>query len=173
MTDELELLLEEQVQEEERPGPRLLMEKRRYQPARKRAAVPGEEGRVEQQTVETVQEEEERFSKAEAGEGKDAGEVGELLRRSVLQKPGAEREPFRQRWGHREEFGAVNAARAAYEELSRIKQAAGYRRPFSGAGVRLMKPSADAARSMQVSVQEIDRLFQRDARRYDGGFVWQ
>lgn len=61
---------------------------------------------------------------------------------------------------------------ALYVDLSRARQAARYRRPTAGQRISLVKET-DGAGPVGWDPAEVDRAFQIDARRYDGGFSWQ
>lgn len=58
-----------------------------------------------------------------------------------------------------------------YGELARTRQAARYRRPAAGQKVSLEKERV-TAEGTGLAAADLDKLFQRDARRYDGGFTW-
>lgn len=66
---------------------------------------------------------------------------------------------------------APEGARDLYRTLLETRRAAEYRPPQRGERVKLVKePAPEAGR---LDAAGLDRLFQRDARRYDGGFTWQ
>ena len=71
-----------------------------------------------------------------------------------------------------ERRGQIPDARRLYLGLIRARQAAQYRRPGAGQRVALEKESG-SSRSLELDAAGMDRIFQRDARRYDGGFTWQ
>ena len=103
-----------------------------------------------------------------------------------VQEPEAEFLPQRERdalgWEklHRErmpsEIAGISAvsggAEALYLGLIRARQAAGYRRPDSAQRIPLSKEES-AFRAAGTDAADLDRILQRDARRYDGGFTWQ
>lgn len=181
MTDELELLLEEEEereeQEQELPG---------LFPVKYRGVRDGRPGEVqaapgpEEERPETVlrlprrgaarfeawegfapQTETEPFNRAPGTEGGAAVEV--TASPGSPEKTGS---AFLRAGTLRQE-----AAGRFYRALLRSGRAAGYRRAERGESIRVVNrqttgtPAPDAA--------ALDRLFQRDARRYDGGFTWQ
>ena len=66
----------------------------------------------------------------------------------------------------------AGSAEALYLGLIRARQAAGYRRPAESRRIPLVKETNGVAAS-GLDAAGMDRVFQRDARRYDGGFKWQ
>lgn len=60
---------------------------------------------------------------------------------------------------------------AVYTALRRVRQAVEYRPVRRGEKIRLEKQSGSPSEGLDAA--GLDRLFQRDARRYDGGFTWQ
>ena len=183
MTDELELLLEEEEEREERELPALFPVK--YQAGRNRlpgetpaASAPAENGRTlafraaertgeqiegqeEQQVNQAPLVEAEPYIQSEKAESGPAAEEAENLF------------PFETVEGEFRFPGRLREDPAGrfYRTLLRSGRAAGYRRPEERGSVQVVReqaaelPAPDAAR--------LDRLFQRDARRYDGGFTWQ
>ena len=80
-------------------------------------------------------------------------------------RPESGLEPFLRQNGAGRTAGAVWAERAVRQSLA--ADTAG-----NAAGLRHAAPTAEAAyvRGSALDAEELDRLFQRDARRYDGGF---
>lgn len=68
---------------------------------------------------------------------------------------------------------AARAAQELYQALDKGRRAAGYRPGAAGGGVRLVRERGSASLPAAADARELDRQFQRDARRYDGGFTWQ
>lgn len=64
------------------------------------------------------------------------------------------------------------AAERFYRELRSLRQAADRRAPQREESVHLVRELGEATAG-NLDAAGIDRLFQRDARRYDGGFTWQ
>ena len=64
-----------------------------------------------------------------------------------------------------------DAAGRFYRTLTRIERAAGYRRAEGRETVRVVGQGAEPPSLPDAA--GLDRLLQRDARRYDGGFTWQ
>lgn len=65
-----------------------------------------------------------------------------------------------------------STATGFYRELARLHRAARYRREESVAPPPLPTPDQREAQGDHFSAARLDRVFQRDARRYDGGFSW-
>lgn len=183
MTDELELLLEEEEEREERELPALFPVK--YQAGRNRlpgetpaASAPAENGRTlvfraanrtDEQTDEREERRENRTPLAETEPYVQAEEAQSNLSAEKMESPFS----FETEEGELQLPGRLreDAAGRFYRALLQSGRAAGYRRPEERGSVQVVReqaaelPAPDAAR--------LDRLFQRDARRYDGGFTWQ
>ena len=68
--------------------------------------------------------------------------------------------------------GESRKTRALYGEMTRLRSAAAYAETGGGREVvRVAVPAAAAAGALTTRTVELDRLFQRDARRYDGEFT--
>ena len=201
MTAELELLLEEEEEREERELPALFPVK--YQAGRNRlpgetpaASAPAENGRTlvfraANRTDEQTDEREERrencallmetkpyIQTEEAADGlltggARSGIPSEEAQRSLSAEKTERPFSFETAEGELRLPGRLREDPAGrfYRALLRSGRAAGYRRPEERGSVQVVReqaaelPAPDAAR--------LDRLFQRDARRYDGGFTWQ
>ena len=84
--------------------------------------------------------------------------------------PGIIRERFA--WLNEESFRRENAGQF-YEALSRTKRMARTAvRPTEKVRTPMVRQETDQTRPGQ-DARWLDRIFQRDARRYDGGFTWQ
>lgn len=192
MTDELELLLEEEEEREEQELPALFPVKYRAgwdrlpgeAPA---ASVPAENGQTQ------------AFRAAERA-GEQADERGEQRENRALL---TETKPYIQTEEAQSGLSAEEAESSSvaekteslfscetvegefrlpgrlredpagrfYRALLRSGRAAGYRRAEEGRSVRVVREQA--AEFPAPDAAGLDRLFQRDARRYDGGFTWQ
>ena len=114
---------------------------------------------------------------SEAGNGETAG-VG------VYQTPALVREPVFWAWsgndtviveqqsGETALSAPAGGAEALYLGLIRARQAAGYRRPAESRRIPLVK-GTNGFTASGLDAAGMDQIFQRDARRYDGGFKWQ
>lgn len=69
--------------------------------------------------------------------------------------------------------GAASFEGQFYERLARTGRAADYRRPRGREYLPLAKPEERRAEGAFLEAAALDRIFQRDARRYDRGFAWQ
>lgn len=179
MTDELELLLEEEEEREEQELPALF-------PVKHRAARDGRPGEVqaapgpEEERPETVlrlpQQGAARF---EAWEGFAPQTETEPFARASGTEGGAVAEETASSGAPEETGGAFwragtlrqEAAGRFYRTLLRNGRAAGYRRAEERGSVRVVRQQAAGAPATDAAA--LDRLFRRDARRYDGGFTWQ
>ncbi len=190
MRDELETLLEEaEVPGEETPQvlepPRVAVWKRRGETAWAEeessarvaaAALAGEGRRSAEEAARLVPwrrkavSEERREDEAESVAGASEAEA-------VREPTEAALEPLRVRGtvltGVELSGSAARAAQGLYQALEKGRRAAGYRPGSVGGGVRLVRERGSASLPAAADAKELDRQFQRDARRYDGGFTWQ
>ena len=150
MTDELELLLEEEERKEEDTVFEFSAVGSVFSGIKKQAGLAEDSGNG-------------TAAEREVADGETVDTVGRTgFGETALLIGAASRE-------HRPE----KVARWFYRRLSRAKQAAEYRRPAASGGVRLVKAEAGQRQDAGLTAGSIDREFQRDARRYDGGFTWQ
>lgn len=169
MTDELELLLEEEEEREERELPDLFPAGSRRVPGR----IWEEEGTERAPWYpEGETEWGERSEPTPLTEGgalaQEAGTEGETPVEKAM-APGSLEEgggTFLRRGMLRQE-----AAGRFYRALLQTGHAAGYRR--AGESGRTQVVSRQASEAPLPDAADLDRLFRRDARRYDGGFTWQ
>lgn len=69
--------------------------------------------------------------------------------------------------------GREGSARTLYRTLTRVGRAARTRRePTERGRIPLLREERQSA-AADPDILRLDRAFQRDARRYDGGFTWQ
>lgn len=68
--------------------------------------------------------------------------------------------------------GKEGSAQALYRTLMRSRRAVSYQRPVGSSKTPLVRETVQTV-SGNKDVLQLDRAFQRDARRYDGGFTWQ
>lgn len=188
MTDELELLLEEEEAREEGELPALFPVRSRagrdrptgetpmsFPPAETpMAPAPAEKGRVTalraaERTGERGERRGNRPPPAETESSIRAEEAQSSLSAEKAESPrsfeteeGALRLPGRFR---------EDAAGRFYRALLRTGRAANYRRTEERESVRPGREQA--AESPAPDAAGLDRLLRRDARRYDGGFTWQ
>ena len=180
MTDELELLLEEEEEREEGELPALFPVQ--YRAGRDRltgetpmAPAPAEKGwapafravnradeRGEQRENRVPLAEAEPYVRTEEAQSSLSAEKAESPSFSFETEEGELRLPGRFR---------EDAAGRFYRALLRTGRAAGYRRTEERGSVRVVREQA--AESPAPDAAELDRLLRRDARRYDGGFTWQ
>lgn len=173
MTDELEALLEEE--EEEEPAFPLL--RGAWAVRKKTAQAGGEEGSSDGETAEP------EAQAARRGEGPDDGAAAARGVAPVWEETGFGSfrrglAPFQKKRGVPDAPDRVVAEKkppeaALYESMTRTRQAAGYRRERGAVWLPLEKAAPLAGGVQGVDATALDRVFQRDARRYDGGFTWQ
>ena len=201
MTDELELLLEEEEDREEQELPALFPVKYRAvwdrlpgeAPA---ASVPAENGRAmafraaERAGEQADERGEQRENRALLTEtkpyiqtekaadglltgGARSGIPSEEAQRSLSAEKTERPCSFETVEGEFRFPGRLREDPAGrfYRALLRSGRAAGYRRAEEGRSVRVVREQAAEAPAPDAA--GLDRLFQRDARRYDGGFTWQ
>lgn len=71
----------------------------------------------------------------------------------------------------RRENSGERSAGEVYRMLTRSRQAAGYQRPGGRERIPLLREETPVGG--ESDILRLDRAFQRDARRYDGGFTWR
>ncbi len=190
MTDQLELLLENEEEKEENI-PDLFTHNGHGPARRRRHGTTEEEGGVERSAA--VLEGTAPSGKAETGMEKPGGRrVEETLLDGMVSRlfsalPGGKREggqlettglsPERQgaRAGRdlQAARGSVPFAQRFYDGLLRAERAADYQKPQGRDYLPLVKPEERRAEGVFREADALDRIFQRDARRYDRGFAWQ
>ena len=120
------------------------------------------------------------YRKKEAPAEQTAGQENSVRETEAEPLLQAEREPLR--WEGRSRRREISAdaplsgvpggAEALYLGLIRAHQAAEYRRPDLAQRIPLSREES-GFRAAGPDAADLDRIFQRDARRYDGGFTWQ
>lgn len=67
----------------------------------------------------------------------------------------------------------MGRARALYEGLARVRRAARFSQEIPATRPISLPDGQAAFSQLRQNALQLDRAFQRDARRYDGGFTWQ
>lgn len=68
--------------------------------------------------------------------------------------------------------GKESSAQALYRVLVRNRRAVRYQRPTGSGKIPFVRETVQTVGGNK-DILQLDRAFQRDARRYDGGFTWQ
>lgn len=169
MTDELEALLKEEPEEEEWLVQLLSAGGAGYVPSRKSGVERGTGMKGADGEASTYIRE--RDSQAEEDVepiGAEAGASPEEAVLSALQKDTAAVKGM----NVRSAAGNENGAETLYRTLLRGRWAADYQRPVGNGRIPLAREAVQTVQSSK-DILQMDRAFQRDARRYDGGFTWQ
>lgn len=172
MTDELEALLEEA--DEEEPGAPMSHRKRGLwgkgtPPA---ATIPTRSPRKARGEPETVQD----VGEGAAQEGGASRMVTKKENMGLKKQAHVERAGEIPRKTPTEERAqtalTTRAGQALYVQMAHTRRAAEYRPAAVGPWLPLEKGGRPGRGTAVGDAAALDRIFQRDARRYDGGFTW-